>query len=492
MKLFRRSKEGFASGDAIPFYHDGVYHLFYLTSPPDTTRYPDRVRTTWQHARSADLVHWEELPPALVPGEEPQVDANGCWTGSAIYAEGKYHIFSYGYHISAEFPQTICHATSDDSIVWVKDEDSPYIVPDTRYYESIDWRDPYVFYNDEDACYWMLIAARRNEGPENRRGCVVLYKSQNLRTFEHYGVLYEPYHTNCPECPEMYRLGNFWYLSYSRFSERAQTLYRFSMSPYGPWRTPQFDGIDCRRFYAAKSLSDKEGHRFYFGWIHDREGASDEGWWQWGGDFAIPHEVKSAPDGNLYVSMPENIYHSFGAGFSADFRPHFGNTRSYGNKSVSINSIGSLSYGFFDLPAQKEFLFECNIVPSDCGDYFGITLKTDSDLDKGYLLAFDLAGQRVSLNKLPAPLDPFWATLSGKEQPLPEVDGPRVCEKTFPFGSGDTINVKIVVGKTTIEAFIDDMIAFSYRSYEPAEHEIGLFAQDSNVDFHNLSFQNLE
>ena len=87
MKLFRRSKEGFASGDAIPFYHDGVYHLFYLTSPPDTTRYPDRVRTTWQHARSADLVHWEELPPALVPGEEPQVDANGCWTGSAIYAE---------------------------------------------------------------------------------------------------------------------------------------------------------------------------------------------------------------------------------------------------------------------------------------------------------------------------------------------------------------------------------------------------------------------
>lgn len=111
--------------------------------------------------------------------------------------------------------------------------------------------------------YWMLIAARKNSGPSNRRGVVVLYKSKDLQEFEHWGVIYEPWHTNCPECPEMYKMGEYWYLVYSRFSERAQTIYRYSKSPYGPWRTPKFDGIDNRRFYAAKSLIDNRGRRIY-------------------------------------------------------------------------------------------------------------------------------------------------------------------------------------------------------------------------------------
>ena len=89
----------------------------------------------------------------------------------------------------------------------------------------------------------------------------------------------------------MYKMGNYWYLVYSRFSERAQTLYRVSKSPYGPWRTPKFDGIDGRRFYAAKSLVDDNGRRFYFAWIHERENGTDQDLWQTGGDFGIPHEV---------------------------------------------------------------------------------------------------------------------------------------------------------------------------------------------------------
>ena len=105
MKVFRRNQNNLPSGDAIPFFHDGVYHLFYLTSPPGTTRWPQRVRTTWQHARSTDLVTWEELPPALVPGNEPDPDANGCWTGSVIFADGMYHIFYTGYHTAGTPPK---------------------------------------------------------------------------------------------------------------------------------------------------------------------------------------------------------------------------------------------------------------------------------------------------------------------------------------------------------------------------------------------------
>ncbi|MBS1335485.1 MAG: glycosyl hydrolase, partial [Blautia sp.] len=137
---------------------------------------------------------------------------------------------------------------------------------------------------------------------------------------------------------------------------------------------------------------------------------------------------------------------------------------------------------------QNNFMIECNIKASDCADYFGLTINTDEDIDNGYLLAFNRATQAVSINKLPAPLDPFWATLSGKEIIAGEVDGPRVCEKSFPFKDGDIINVKCILTDSMIEIFIGEMIAFSYRTYRKMPFRIGVFAQDCNVEFHNITF----
>ncbi len=94
----------------------------------------------------------------------------------------------------------------------------------------------------------------------------------------------------------------------------------------------------------------------------------------------------------------------------------------------------------------------------------------------------------VSINKLPAPLDPFWSTLSGKPIIPAEVDGPRVCEKTFPFKDGDIINVKCVLTDTMIEIFVGEQVAFSYRTYEKRACRIGVFAQDCNVEYHNIEF----
>lgn len=87
MEIFRKMSFADSTGDAIPFYHEGKYHIFSLTSPPGTTVYPARLRTTWSHSVSEDLVHWEELPTALYPGEGDEPDASGVWTGSVIYGE---------------------------------------------------------------------------------------------------------------------------------------------------------------------------------------------------------------------------------------------------------------------------------------------------------------------------------------------------------------------------------------------------------------------
>ena len=47
MEIFRKPSFADSTGDAIPFYHDGIYHIFSLTPPTGTTVYPERLRTTW-------------------------------------------------------------------------------------------------------------------------------------------------------------------------------------------------------------------------------------------------------------------------------------------------------------------------------------------------------------------------------------------------------------------------------------------------------------
>ena len=93
MSIYRRPFEGVAAGDAIPFAVGDEYHLFHLSSPPGAENYPERVRTTWRHVRSKNLVEWEELPPALSPTEGDGPDKDGVWTGSLIEADGVYHLY---------------------------------------------------------------------------------------------------------------------------------------------------------------------------------------------------------------------------------------------------------------------------------------------------------------------------------------------------------------------------------------------------------------
>ena len=445
MNIFRKPSFADSTGDAIPFYHDGTYHIFSLTPPYGTTIYPDRLRTSWSHTVSKDLVNWQELPTAIKPGEDLEPDASGVWTGAVIHGEGKFHAFYTGYCLKAKYQQTICRAVSKDGIKWEKDPNNPILIPLTDEYEPLDWRDPYVFYNEEENAYWMLISARKNHGPVTRRGCVVLYRSPDLERWEHYGPIYEPWHTNCPECSEMYKIGDTWYLSYSRFSEFVNTIYRTSNSPYGPWRTPMYDGIGGRRFYAAKSMENDQGRRFYFGWAHDRADQSDNGEWYWGGAFCIPHEVKQNSEKELDVMLPAEIEETINTPVEWEYEHKLGTSIKAGNNTISVSSQGTFTYGFFK-HIEEKYMFTCNVVPRDVSESFGILLKSDSDASKCLQLIFEKGMQRVSLLNLPMAVDPFWqqSCQSIPDPKDPGPDGIRVCEKPFDFDNGDNIEIKII------------------------------------------------
>lgn len=490
MKIFRMPAFADSTGDAIPFHHDGKYHIFNLTPPKGTTVYPARLRTSWNHAVSENLVDWTQLETAIHPGEGDAPDADGVWTGSVAFGEGEYHAFYTGYALKQRFQQTICHATSKDGVVWTKNPANPIITPLTDRYEELDWRDPYIFYNEDDRLWWLLISARRKDGPAPRRGCVILYRSKDLKKWDYYGPIYEPYHTNCPECPEMYKIGDNWYLSYSRFSEFGNTIYRMAKSPFGPWRAPKYDGIGGRRFYAAKSMADDDGRRFYFAWAHDRAQRSDNGEWYWGGEFCVPHEVTVEADGELAIRMPREIVASFDKPLAWSYKPAWGNSRPRGGRAVEVDSVGTLSYGFFDVK-DTGFLMSCKIRVNECSDHFGLVLKSDPDIAKCLILMFERGMQRVSLMNMPMNVDPFWQqSCTNIVKPRdPGPDGPRVAERPFAFKNGDVIDLKVVVDRDMVEIFAGEKAAFTYRSYEKPDHEIGILVQDANVEYYDIDFR---
>ena len=53
----------------------------------------------WGHAKSKDLLHWEELPVALAPSES--YDKDGCFSGSAIVKDDKLYLLYTG-HVDDE------------------------------------------------------------------------------------------------------------------------------------------------------------------------------------------------------------------------------------------------------------------------------------------------------------------------------------------------------------------------------------------------------
>ena len=84
-----RGHNAFA-GDCIPFWHDGVFHLFYLHDRRHHHSKWSQGAHQYAHATTTDLRHWQHHPLA-VPIVEPWECSMG--TGDVIFHDGTFHIF---------------------------------------------------------------------------------------------------------------------------------------------------------------------------------------------------------------------------------------------------------------------------------------------------------------------------------------------------------------------------------------------------------------
>jgi len=290
MTIFYRPSGAFLA-DVIPFYWHGKYHLFYLH---DTRRHDDPAGhgIPWYHLVTEDFVHFEDWGIALPRGARGDED-RFVFTGCVIEDRGTFHIFYTGHNpdlIAAGRPQqVVLHATSTDLRTWTKDRAFRFSAPADHGFEPHDWRDPFVFCDEDIGAWGMLLAARQTSGPERHRGCIAYATSPDLARWTVCEPFWAPEQFFTNECPDLFRMGDWWYLVFSEFSDRTQTRYRMARSPRGPWLCPADDALDTRAWYAAKAADDGQ-KRHAFGWLATRDQDRDEGSYQWGGDLVV-HEI---------------------------------------------------------------------------------------------------------------------------------------------------------------------------------------------------------
>ena len=302
-KLLYRQKDAWV-GDLIPYYENGTFYGYYLHDP----RIRDKEyaeETTWHLVTTKDFVNVEYKGEAIKRGGDDKPNKN-AYTGSVIKdKENLYHAFFTAYNedikINGKSVQSVMQAVGTD-LEHLNTVEEFLFVSDGKQYEEFDWRDPFVYWNEEDECYDMLLASRIKGGGELRGGCIALCKSKDLKQWTYEKPFYAPGMYITMECPEIFKMGNYWYLVFSTFSDQFTTHYRISKSPNGPWEIPEDDVFDTRSDYAIKTASDGQ-RRFAFGWIASKYGNKDFGPWEWGGTMVFHELIQNPEDGTLKVRV---------------------------------------------------------------------------------------------------------------------------------------------------------------------------------------------
>jgi sucrose-6-phosphate hydrolase SacC (GH32 family) len=442
-----RPKNG-ALIDTIPFYWKGEYHVFYLRG------YPEHI--PWEHIVSTDLVHWRELPAALVADGAPDSpDGGHMFTGSVCERDGVFHIYYTGHNPNnPEGLEFIMHATSNDLIHWEK-HPADILRPDGATYRigeksnpqapwdpsRWDFRDPHVSFLEEEKCYWMVFLGDEVETGRKVPGLAI---SSDLRKWE----FQKPFQTpGAQECPDLFKIGDTWYLI-------GADVYCFSKDLHGEFKAPPVQNvIDRPGIYAGKRMFDGKRH-VWTGWVSDSSSGRDGGGLTWGGTQCLPRELYAGPDGQLYQKPVDEV------------------TAVFTQTVMQFDSPRDLDSACV-VPTPDHYMLQ-SLVQLDSEAMLTITMRQQAD-GGGYNFVMRAKEQEAELNG-------------------PGFSYKRHCT----IDTGKPIKFQAFVQGTIIECFINDQFAYTSRAYNFARGSLGLKVEGGKAkvlelavktdepDFHSL------
>jgi beta-fructofuranosidase len=301
-----------------PIWRKGKYHLFYQLNPHAAV-WGDMH---WGHAISPDMVHWHHEPIALAPTPGGP-DSEGCFSGSAVVFDGK-PAFIYTGVQNAPPAETTLHdgndklretqmlaTAEDDQLLHWKKLETPVIATPPQGMYVTGFRDPCPW-QEGDEWYLGVGSGERGVG-----GCVLLYRSHDLRHWEYLHKLVQGKPNGkvavnpCDsgemwECPDFFAVNGHHCLLYSSEDKVFWTTgeYDAHNHRYLPMRTGV---LDHGAYYAPKSFLAPDGRRILWGWIRETRPEAQFAAAGWSGAMALPRVLTVNHDGVLEMNPAAEV-----------------------------------------------------------------------------------------------------------------------------------------------------------------------------------------
>jgi beta-fructofuranosidase len=458
-------------GDPIPFYAMGRYHVFYDMIKPDG-------KICWGHISSLDLLNWEEHSIAIDNGAFGSWDEQQCITGSIVKSPTGYHAFYTGMGRSGP---AILTALSTDLDIWEK-ESMPVLERDNSLYRNdITWRDPHVFWNDDEQLWWMILCARQpwqesGAVEEPFPGVLALAKSADLQDWELFPPLWNPGYAKAIECPDMFQIStSLWMLVFFYHT----TEIRLASSPYGPWLRGKEHAPTSFDFFSGKTMADPE-RRILIGWIPRKD--HDCAHRTWGGNMAIARELYLLPNGTPAVRCASEVIEALMRN-TAKYAGGDVFSPASGNWSISTNRLAAASSDRGSLciwkNPPKNYLMRGNLVFNGGLGSVSIIIRTryapqavgvsSSPVDVGYELRLSPAESSVVLI------------------PLYEwMQRPPIASINFNFPNARPMSFELFVEDDIVEFFIDERKSLVSRLLDHNSGGIALFVQELSIVFEDV------
>ncbi|MBN2583862.1 MAG: hypothetical protein JXL80_12415 [Planctomycetes bacterium] len=411
MQYFRPPDPCFV-GDCMPFFHDGTFYVYWLRDENHHQGRGGLGGHEWWLMTSEDLVHWTDH--GRVIRFEQEWERSFC-TGSTFYHDGTFYAF-YATRLN-DHSEHLGMAIGTDGVRFEKIGPNPLASPGPEL--TRDYRDPFVFRDEETGLFHMLLATRRKAPSLHGRGGFLEHLvSRDLRRWEVVEPFLDMDLPGVPECPD-YFAWNGWY--YLLFSHGGIAHYRMSRQPLGPWTRPTVDMLNGPMGRVMKTAPFTGGRRIgvsFISWLAD---PADNDRWQWDGNMLF-QELLQAPDGTLQSRFVPEMIPAAGEPLDAAWETRTSGVSADGSGCVTVASRdGRGAAQTSNVP--QDVRVHLRVVPTAGTVAYGLCLRASNRCEMAAELRLCPSGGTVDLRSpsetLPTPTARHCITgVDGLDRPL--------------------------------------------------------------------------
>jgi beta-fructofuranosidase len=459
--------------------HEDRLHLFYHSLPNC-----DLVA----HLVSDDGVNWEQLPYVLRVGDPGEFDDDQIWTMHVCRWRDRFYMLYTALKQSENgLIQRAGLAVSDDLMRWEKVENNPIAEADPRWYEAdtsdsgrADWRDPFGWVEGDKI--HAVICAHEKDGPQNRRGCVGYFTSEDGVNWQVQPPLYTPHLSSDYEVPTIIKLGERYYLL-GHIVAPSIDVYRVADSLEGPWRRPANDWLLPPANHAFCPVVWR-GRTLLYNWIlADFDWPNERrivGYAENTRAIAPPKEAGALDDGQLALRSCDFIWDGLALSrstpaFTETLEGTFRGEWKIGGEQLFANCDPGMGVALWP-EEYSDFRFTVAVTLEDACE-IGIVWRSDETADQATRVALLPGRQRIELQRV---------VLHPLSEPKRIGRGFSVLQENYcEIRAGEPLRLQVIAYGPYIEVSVNDRVLLCHLTMSRRAGQIGLFATDGKASFQN-------